>query len=197
MKKILFSLISLSIIFSSCSLSPSKKNETMKNIEKKVLPEGTFQKNITEYGFDGYSGTVYVKGYSKTKRVKESFCLNGMNESGTAPCKESEYVLFYILESGKTPSFDAFLPNDEAYNGNHFFDTRAIGLGCIFDGNIVYSNSSDSYEIINGTLGINLSKKILGSTQENSIFLKLTTKLNTSGKGAPTCYSFVSIIESF
>lgn len=190
MKKYLSAIIIL-LIFNGCSLNKTS------NEARAALPEGTFAKFNSQYG-EYYAGTVFVKGYSEIKRVKESFCdITNMNESGTEPCNESEYVLFHIVKNGKTPNFDEYLPKEWPADGNQFFGEKAIGLGCIHDGNIVYSNDTDSYEIVNGTLGTDLSKKILGSDIDSPIALKLTKKTYTRGRGAPACYSHITIIEEF
>lgn len=183
MKKYL--LIIILIIFSGCSAL---------NAFKPTLPEGTFAKFKSQYG-EYYAGTVFIKGYSEIETVQEPFCeTNNINGSPTETCKESEYVFFHIIEKGKTPNFDEY---SSYQNNNKFFGEMNIGLGCIYDGNIIYSNDTDLYNITNGTLGTDLSKKIIGSNLNSTITLKLTKKPYTGGRAAPACYSDITIIEEF
>ena len=192
MKKILLFLFLTFWLLAGCDKAAQEE------VIDKPLPSGNFQSYESKWGIDYNAGTVYVRGYSTIRRVKTSFCdENGMNESGTEPCKEFDYVLLHITESGETPDFDKYLPKEDPYEGGHFFDTSSIGLGCLFGGNIVYSNDTDEYEIVNAPIGARLTKKILGSTKETPVVLILTKNPNTLGRGAPACYSHITTIEEY
>jgi hypothetical protein len=150
------------------------------------LPDGNFQA-IPQYE-GSFEGSIYLSGYAELEEVVEPFC--------DKDCDLLTYVNFIFVDYGQTPGFEEFMNINQ---GNSFVDkaNSSIGLGCLLGDNIVYSNSTDNYEITNAPLGSILTDKILKSSPNQTLKLKLTKKIYTSGKGAPACYSHFSVIESF
>ena len=153
---------------------------------EKSLPAGDFRPIPGHVGY--FEGTVYISGYAELKEIVEPFC--------DYDCDTFTYVDFVVEDYGETPGLEDFLYGDR---GNAFIDSTnaSIGLGCLLGENIVYSNSTEQYEISNANLGSILTDKILKSSSQNPLQLKLTKKYFISGGGAPTCYSHFSVIEEF
>lgn len=137
------------------------------------LPEGTF----TQMKGD-FEGEVFVKGYAKVLQVDEAFC--------TENCKKYDYVSFNIVESNND-DFTQFLNQDDDGTG-------AVGLGCVAEGKIYYSNESVETGMRDYELSEPLTQVILDSTKEHPIILKLSRK-PAVGMGAPACYSHFMTVD--
>lgn len=138
------------------------------------LTEGTFAYYPDQYA---YYGSVDVLGYAKIEERPEAWCEEN--------CEIYDYVSFVILET-ENEDLMAFMQD---FSGNAFVGENSIGLGCLVDEQIVYINSSD--EIVNGyyELPTDLTRSIVGSTEEEPIVLLLDRASFTGGSGADTCYS--------
>ena len=131
--------------------------------------------------FSNESGVVEVIGYPETKELTDD-----MNTG-----EKYNYVYFHIKET-KSDEFKKYI---ESLKGNSFVLDDAIGLGCIIDNKIKYSNSSNEAKLKEYELSQEDSSKILNATESNPIKLKLERLPLTYGGGAPVCYSHITTIE--
>lgn len=151
-------------------------NNTQNEIPQK---EDNFGKNDT-FNISNESGSVDVLGYITIEKIE-----NFDNE------ETFNYVFFNIVDT-KSNDFKTFL---EGLSGNTFGGKDKIGLGCINNGKIYYFNSSDGKELESYEIGETSSKKILDSTEENPIKLRLTRLEYNGGTSAPICYSHITNVE--
>lgn len=155
-------------------------NQVTNNTQNEIPPkEDNFGKNDT-FNISTESGSVDVLGYITIEKM-ESFETDETND----------YVFFNIVD---TKSND-FLNYLDGLSGNTFGGKDKIGLGCINNGKIYYFNSSDGKELENYEIGETSSKKILDSTEENPIKLRLTRLEYNGGTSAPICYSHITNVE--
>jgi prepilin-type N-terminal cleavage/methylation domain-containing protein len=149
----------------------SDKTETTKQEETKLkaLEKGTF-------GDKGEYGTLQAEGYTTTVKRGEAFCEEN--------CQQYDYVFFNITKSENTKIFDYINSNA----GNAFVQDKAIGMGCVANGVISYSNSSDTVSK-EYTISQSDTQKILAATKDKPIRLDTERLQSTGGRGAPTCYS--------
>lgn len=127
------------------------------------------------------SGIVEVIGYPVIKELTD--------EINTG--EKYNYVYFNIVET-KSGEFKRYL---ESLKGNSFVLDNAIGLGCVIDSKIKYSNSSDNSKLKEYELSLDTSSKILNASESNPIKLKLEKLPLTYGGGASICYSHITTIE--
>lgn len=127
-------------------------------------------------------GYVDVRGYAEVDQVDESFC-----EPETMECAKYDYVTLHIVSS----DFDnAALVHFTAQNeGNSFVGEGMVGLGCVEAGEIYFENDSDFDHFGQYRLAGDLSAKILASTKEAPVDLRLVKFAQEGGRGAPACYS--------
>ena len=176
-------IILLLMIF--ISLKNKKKydfgnNQVTNNTQNEIPPkEDNFGKNDT-FNISTESGSVDVLGYVSIEKIK-SFETDETND----------YVFFNIVDT-KSNDFKTFL---EGLSGNTYGGKDKIGLGCINNGKIYYFNSSDGKELESYEIGETSSKKILDSTEENPIKLRLTRLEYNGGTSAPICYSHITNVE--
>ena len=176
-------IILLLMIF--ISLKNKKKydfgnNQVTNNTQNEIPPkEDNFGKNDT-FNISTESGSVDVLGYITIEKI-ENFETDETND----------YVFFNIVDT-KSNDFKAFL---EGLSGNTYGGKDKIGLGCINNGKIYYFNSSDGKELESYEIGETSSKKILDSTEENPIKLRLTRLEYNGGTSAPICYSHITNVE--
>lgn len=157
-----------------------RNNHVTNNTQNEVPPkEDNFGKNDT-FNISTESGSVDVLGYITIEKI-ENFETDETND----------YVFFNIVDT-KSEDFKAFL---DGLSGNTYGGKDKIGLGCINNGKIYYFNSSDGKELESYELSENSSKKILDSTEENPIKLRLTRLEYNGGTSAPICYSHITNIE--
>jgi len=130
-----------------------------------------------DFGDNGDFGTLMARGYVTTQKVPEAFCDDN--------CPEFTYASFVISET-KNPNILNYL---KAQSGNAFVKDNAIGMGCIVDNVIRYSNNADTTGQKEYTLSKDESLRILAATAESPITLEITKLKQDSGSGAPTCYS--------
>ena len=145
------------------------------------LPEGSF--GFNDYGM--FYGDFYVEGYARVQEIPEAFCEEN--------CTMYDYVSFVVMKTNNAQFYE-FL---EKNKGNSYTGEISIGLGCIENGVIGYSNHSDKLGMQEMMLSDDVSKAILDSSQENPIQLKLTKLELSAGRGAPTCYSHITTIEEW
>ena len=151
-----------------------ENNETTTN-DKFVLDENDI--------WGGY-GTVTVKGYAKIEKFEP---YPGEEPSGTG----EDYVYFNLLESDKT--FKTFVNNVESA----WALEDSIGLGCIIDNKIKYSNESKKYGEKVFEITKEDSKKIINSTKEKPITLKLTRLQSDPNYQAhdTDCFSIITEVK--
>ena len=176
-------IILLLMIF--ISLKNKKKydfgnNQVTNNTQNEIPPkEDNFGKNDT-FNISTESGSVDVLGYITIEKI-ENFETDETND----------YVFFNVVDT-KSNDFKTFL---EGLSGNTYGGKDKIGLGCINNGKIYYFNSSDGKELESYEIGETSSKKILDSTEENPIKLRLTRLEYNGGTSAPICYSHITNVE--
>ena len=186
-------LLGLCVLFSTGTISFKSNdvdnNEINQNINENNNVEiddtnnnsqEDIENNQNKYNED-FSGIVEVIGYPIIK--------NKVDELGDG--KEYSYVYFYIMESNKK-EFNAYI---EKLNGNMFVLDNAIGIGCIINNQIKYYNASDENGEKEYILSIDISNQILNAREDSPIKLKLERFPLTDGKGAPVCYSHITIID--
>lgn len=142
--------------------------------------------NQSSFKFDekgGFYGAVVVTGYPVVESRLESFCEEN--------CKKYSYVFFQVLNADNVALFDFI----EEKKGNSFVGDKQIGLGCLQNKIITYSNDSDKIGMKKHTLSADLSKKIMESSREKPVTIKLEKLLLTSGRGAPDCYSHFTYVS--
>lgn len=157
-----------------------RNNQVTNNTQNEIPPkEDNFGKNDT-FNISTESGSVDVLGYISIEKI-ENFETDETND----------YVFFNIVDT-KSNDFKTFL---EGLSGNTYGGKDKIGLGCINNGKIYYFNSSDGKELESYEIGETSSKKILDSTEENPIKLRLTRLEYNGGTSAPICYSHITNVE--
>ena len=157
-----------------------RNNQVTNNTQNEIPPkEDNFGKNDT-FNISTESGSVDVLGYITIEKIK-NFETDETND----------YVFFNIVDT-KSNDFKTFL---EGLSGNTYGGKDKIGLGCINNGKIYYFNSSDGKELESYEIGETSSKKILDSTEENPIKLRLTRLEYNGGTSAPICYSHITNVE--
>lgn len=144
-----------------------------------TLPAGNFGST----GEGAFSGDIYVRGYAQTVTVDEPFCIEN--------CREFSYVFFHVNAAGSA-SLSDFLPQND---GNAYTGRSSVGLGCIENGVIRYSNHSDQYQMQEHVLSADVSEAIMNSSTQNQIVLHLTKLPLAGGTEAPACYSHFTRIE--
>ena len=155
-------------------------NQVTNNTQNEIPPkEDNFGKNDT-FNISTESGSVDVLGYITIEKI-ENFETDETND----------YVFFNIVDT-KSNDFKTFL---EGLSGNTFGGNNKIGLGCTDNEKIYYFNSSDGKELESYEIGETSSKKILDSTEENPIKLRLTRLEYNGGTSAPICYSHITNVE--
>lgn len=155
-------------------------NQVTNNTQNEIPPkEDNFAKNDT-FNISTESGSVDVLGYISIEKIK-SFETDETND----------YVFFNIVDT-KSNDFKTYL---EGLSGNTFGGNNKIGLGCTDNEKIYYFNSSDGKELESYELSENSSKKILDSTEENPIKLRLTRLEYNGGTSTPICYSHITNVE--
>lgn len=150
----------------------TEKKETPEQEEAKpkALAKGTF-------GDGGEYGTLQAEGYPTTVKRDEAFC--------EVNCQQYDYILFNITRTENTNIFNYL----KSISGNSFVQDKAIGIGCLANGEVSYYNSSDSKGLKEYKLSKEDTAKIINATAEKPLVLELERLKFTSGSGAPTCYS--------
>lgn len=173
----------LCLTLAACGAAPDTTSPTDSNAARyeidETLPAGNF--GTTEEG--AFSGDVYVRGYAETETIDEPFCMEN--------CKTFEYVFFTVEASGSDGLSD-FLPQND---GNAYTGHSSIGLGCIDDGIITYSNQSDAQQMKEMSLSPEVSQAIMDSSERKQIVLHLSKLPLSGGTEAPACYSHFTTIE--
>lgn len=187
-KKILITgavVVVILILMIFISLKNKKKydfgnNQVTNNTQNEIPPkEDNFGKNDT-FNISTESGSVDVLGYISIEKM-ESFETDETND----------YVFFNIIDT-KSTDFKTFL---DGLSGNTFGGNTKIGLGCTDNKTIYYFNSSDGKELESYEISETSSKKILDSTENNPIKLRLTRLEYNGGTSAPSCYSHITNVE--
>ncbi len=171
----------------------SQANKKVATIEKTesaqtntvVQPETQLEQgNFSKEPNDVYYGTSQVEGYATTESRPDCSDVCYCGENGEL-CDTVSYVLFHVTKSNNE-SLSEYLSN---LNGNSFGGTNSVGVGCLADGVISYSNVSDANGWQSHTISQPDTAKIIASTEQNPIIIELTRLKYTSGMGAPSCYS--------
>ncbi|OGF21634.1 hypothetical protein A2316_01035 [Candidatus Falkowbacteria bacterium RIFOXYB2_FULL_38_15] len=119
-------------------------------------------------------GTLTVTGYAVTEDIEEPFCEKN--------CKKYKSVLFKILNTASNATILDLL------------DAK-VKLGCAENQTITYFNDSDKIGMKEYEVSSELSEKILESSVQNPVTIKLQRLLFTGGSGAPACYSHFTYIS--
>lgn len=178
MKKYFALLLLLTACAGPDPIEPPRPIEPGPAIEEPAEPaveeEGTFEYTTEE----DYHGTLILTGYLD---IQTRECpVGGMCENTV------EYANFIFTETNDEDIYD-FLGVNE---GNSFAGGNRVGVGCYQeDQNRIFSeNFGDESNVENIISGDDLSK-LLASSEENQVKLKLTRPTYTTGRGAPDCYS--------
>lgn len=178
-------VITILLLMIFISLKNKKKydfgnNQVTNNTQNEVPPkEDNFGKNDT-FNISTESGSVDVLGYISIEK-NESYETDETND----------YVFFNIVDT-KSTDFKTYL---DGLSGNTFGGNNKIGLGCTDNKTIYYFNSSDGKELESYEISETSSKKILDSTENNPIKLRLTRLEYNGGTSAPSCYSHITNVE--
>ncbi len=151
--------------------------------------------NTFKYNDDGASGIATVKGYITVE--KTDYCVDGECESSENSIYDVTH--FHILETEST-SFRNYI---NSFYSNDYTGEKTFSLGCVKNNVISYYNtydeiqndSEDNNDFKYFVLSNDVSQKILNSSIDNPITLKLEKKKFSSGSGAPECYSHITNIE--
>lgn len=176
-------LSALCILFATGTIN--LKSNAANNNNQVSEPTGNELGKYDTFSAINESGIVEVIGYSETieKEVPSMYENAG----------EKYYYVYFHIKQTKSDEFNKFV---ESLKENSFASDNAIGLGCVNDGIITYFNSSDEFGDKEYKISQEDSDKILNSTENNPIKLKLERLVYNSGKGdAPYCYSHITKVE--
>ncbi len=157
-------------------IKKEKNKEQVQEKEARALLKGTF-------GESGDFGSLQAEGYATVAKRSEAFCEHN--------CKQHDYVFFTITKAENTSIF-SYLKNN---SDGSFTQDNAIGIGCIENDQISYSNSSDSKGFQNLIISSKDTATILSATADKPVALELEKLKYTSGVGAPDCYSHFTTIQ--
>ncbi len=146
------------------------------------------------YNENEASGYVTVKGYVTVDR--QDYCEG---ECETDENSLFDVVNFHIVE---TTSAD-FRNYVNSFYSDDYTGDKTFSLGCVKGETIEYYNTYD--ELLNDNdntndfkkfiVNKNYTQKILSSSQNNPITLRLGKEKFSSGSGAPECYSHITNID--
>lgn len=142
----------------------------------RVLAKGTF-------GDAGEYGSFEAEGYTSISKLDEAFCEEN--------CKKYDYVFFTITRTENTNIFKYI----NSISGNSFVQDKSIGMGCVVDGQIKYTNSSDANGMKEYAVSKDDTSAILASAANKIVVLGFERLQFSSGGGAPTCYSHFTTIK--
>jgi uncharacterized membrane protein YukC len=139
-----------------------------------------------DFGNNGDYGTFQVRGYATANEVQYMPGVSGPYSCHDGGCVTNDYIYFNVVKTENTHILDYLIKN----HGSSYVQDNAIGMGCVENNAINYSNISD----LNGMKDFSISTvdtaKILAATAEKPIDLSIE-KLNFTGTSgdAPACYS--------
>lgn len=169
------------------STTPSIQEPISANTDSEGLPEGSFAFN--EYG--NFFGEVYVRGYLKQEQVPEAFCEE--------PCAVTYDGLFLQVTDSGNEEFTTFLKKNQGNAYASGAEGELIGqimIGCLEEGDIVYSNDSDEHGMAQQRItGQEASDFLAHQDPSRQMVVKLTRLPLSGGRGAPACYSHFYGIE--
>lgn len=178
MKNFRVSIILITIITAGCSSgSPAGDTSADPNDMPYALVDSLPRGNFGADSEGSFSGDLTLRGYVDITRVQEPFCVED--------CETFSYATFKILEASNEELADFLLMNE----GNAYAAGDAIGLGCVDDGIIHYSNHSDAQQMKEYVLPPEVSAAILASTENEPVMLHLKKLPLSGGTEAPACYS--------
>ncbi len=126
----------------------------------------------------GYFGTLELAGYASVEK------LSGFDGI-------SDYVFFNIVR----PSNDLIYGYLNEHQGNSFIGQNKIGLGCYQpEQNRIYSQNYGANWVENAITG-NDYQKLISSSAQNTVVVRLTMPEAVGGTEAPNCYSHFRSIE--
>lgn len=157
----------------------NKQAETPK--QEAALPQTLSKGN---FGDSGEYGNLQAEGYTTIIKRSEPFCEQN--------CKQYNYVFFNIARTENTNIFNFIQTNE----GNSFVQgDKAIGMGCVAEGQIYYYNDSDA----NGEQEYKISKEdttaLLRASAGKPAALEIEKLQYSSGKGASPCSSLFTFFK--
>lgn len=167
-------------------IAPNVQQSASASETQQVQPAAE-SKNQSSFQSDGqgnFYGALVVTGYPVLISELEPFCEEN--------CEKFSYVFFQVLNTDSKVLSD-FLGGNE---GNSFVGAKQLGIGCVKSKIITYFNDSDKLGMKEYKVSTELSKKILDSSKEKPVTIKLERLLFTGGSGAPACYSHFTYINS-
>ena len=154
------------------------QRKELDTVEEKPLKEKELEKGT--FGEKGDYGTFQAEGYLTTVKRSEAFCEDN--------CEEFDYALFNITRIENT-DFTDFLKKQ---SGNSFVGENSIGLGCLVNGQITYSNNSDKYGSKEYKISKEITSDFVNSSIDKPIVVDFERQQFSAGSGAPTCYSHMT-----
>lgn len=167
----LFSILFL-VIFIAAGCD--KKEVVKDQHDQNIIDDTPFHK--TDDG--NFEGTLTLTGHLD---VKQRVCNEG------DMCTETvDYGTFIFSETSSDDIYEFI----GIQKGNSFVEQRAIGIGCVEKdlNRIYYENFSDKEKVQKQIVGDSY-ERLLNSSPENPVQLRMTRLTYTSGQGAPDCYS--------
>ena len=165
-------------------LEKSKKNvkeDTAKNSDTNTSVVNDFKLDSSDNS-GGY-GTVTVTGYPEVKFI------SGYHTSIDV---DRYYIYFHIISGGNS-DFLKFINDNSNIN---LAKEGAIGLGCKKNNVIIYENRSKKLGFEEFKLSLDESNKILDSSKNNPVTLKLERlKESMEGYGPSACQSLITHIS--
>jgi len=140
---------------------------------------------FSNHGDDGYYGTPQVEGYATIFQRQDGGGDTGDCGQNGELCTTVDYVLFHVTRNSNVALREFLLDQ----NGNSFAGEGIIGMGCVSNEVISYSNVSDSDGWKPYTISAEDTTKIMASTANSPIAINVSRSKLTTGGGAPTCYS--------
>lgn len=125
-----------------------------------------------------FYGTLTLTGYLD---VQKRVC------APDAPCGSTVDYASFVFTETSSKAIKEFTGTNA---GNSFIAGDRVGIGCQQKdlNRIFYENFADK-DKVTGEIKGNDYTKLIASSKNNQIELKLTRELYTSGQGAPDCYS--------
>ena len=181
-------LLCFAFLTSCIASTPDNQVESLSSIgsSSEAVSTSSASSGFGRNEWGDYGGVVTVRGYAETYER----CLNWMESIGEN-CQKTEYIFFKIIEADQASMFDYI----KAEQGNSFVADQAVGLGCSADGVISYWNAAGANPIVQHEIPTEETVRILRSSAEDMVTLRLKRNPPNDGMGAPACYSHFESIE--
>lgn len=158
------------------------------------LADGDF----TEVSSGAFQGSFSASGYVVTEEKTEAFCYPEEGEE----CEIFTYTFFVLQDYSSKDSVDQFL---EQNTGNSFLREKAIGIGCLEDETLLYSNfyfptnehSPDREPLVSTEKSFSPvdTERLLNSSPEAPVTLEFEKLGFPRESSAPDCFSHFANIE--